>query len=101
MSVGINHPQVVELLSSASRGTTTSDVFTVQDNTSVILQLDITAKTGTNPTLDVVVYDAPSPSGPWSILYTFSQQTDVANAAAQPTRAPMPFVRAIGTVGGT
>lgn len=98
---GLTKPQVVTLLASALRGTATSDPTDLQDNNSVVLQLDVTAKAGTNPTLDVVVYDGPTKTGPWSVLYTFSQLTDSGNAAAAPTRMNMQFIRAIGTVGGT
>lgn len=103
---GISKPQVVEVFASASRGTTTSGVTDIQDNNALNAQLDVTAKTGTNPTLDVLIQDAPTANGPWSTLLTFTQATDVTNEmkSAVPTattRAPMPFVRGKGTVGGT
>lgn len=101
MTKAIALPTVDEIFASAARGTTTSNVQDLMDNNSVVLQLDVTAKSGTNPTLDVVVYDGPTASGPWSALYTFAQLTDAGNAAAAPTRAPMRYMRAIGTVGGT
>lgn len=102
MSKGITKPQVVDLFASKARGTTTSDTSSTEDNNAIVLQLDATAQSGTNPTLDVVVYDAPHSSGPWSTLYTFTQITSAtSNVAATPTRPPMRYIRAIATVGGT
>lgn len=101
MSKGITKPQIVTLWASGARGTTTSRAESTEDNNAVVLQLDVTAKSGTNPTLDVVVYDGPTENGPWSVLYTFSQLTDAGNVAAAPTRSPMGYIRAIATVGGT
>lgn len=94
-------PQVVQVFASGLRGTTTSGVTDLQDNNAVVLQLDVTAKDGTSPTLDLIVYDGPTESGPWSTLYTFVQATGTTNVAAMPTRSPMRYIRAIGTVGGT
>jgi hypothetical protein len=101
MTLAINKPTVHEIFSSAARGTTTSNVFATMNNNSVVLQLDATAVSGTNPTLDLVVQDGPSETGPWSTLYTFTQVTAAANQVAMPTRNPLPFIRAVGTVGGT
>lgn len=94
--------QVIPVLISASRGTTTSETKSLGDYNALVAFLDVTANTGTNPTLDVVVYDAPTSSGPWFSLITFTQVTgSTSNQAIAATRAPLPYVRAVGTVGGT
>lgn len=102
MTLAIAKPTVHEMFSSGSRGTTTSNVFATMDNEIAVLQLVVTAQSGTNPTLDLVVQDGPTDSGPWSTLNTFTQITGAtANVVTQVTRKPMPFIRAVGTVGGT
>lgn len=99
---GISKPQIATLFASASRATATSDPTDVQDNNQAVFQLDVTAQSGTGPTLDVVVQDAPTANGPWSTLYAFTQVTAATgNQVASPTRSPMPFIRAVGTVGGS
>jgi hypothetical protein len=99
MTMAIGQPSVNQMFSSAARGTTTSDIQAVMDNNAVVLQLVVTAQSGTNPTLDLVVH---TDSGPWSTFNTFTQITGAtANVVMAPSRKPMPFLRAVGTVGGT
>jgi hypothetical protein len=102
MTKAIAQPVVHNMFSSGSRGTTTSNVFATMNENSAVFQLDVTAQGGTNPTLDVVVQDGPTESGPWSTLVTFTQVTaSTGNQVIAASRAPMPFLRAVATVGGS
>jgi len=102
MTKAIAQPVVHNMFSSGSRGTTTSNVFATMNENSAVFQLDVTAQGGTNPTLDVVIQDGPTESGPWSTLVTFTQVTaSTGNQVIAASRAPMPFLRAVGTVGGS
>ncbi len=104
MSKGISKPQVVEIFSSKARTTspeTSTPVTDRQDNNTSLFALDVTVVSGTNPTLDVLIQDAPTSSGPWSTLVAITQATAAVNTVAVPTRPPMPFIRAVSTIGGT
>lgn len=93
------------VFNSAARGTTTSSILNISESnaTGLIGFLDVTAQAGTNPTLDVVVYDSPySTSGPFSVLVTFTQVTGATgNQVIAAARSPAKYLKVIGTVGGT
>lgn len=93
-----------QVFGSAARGTTTSATQNISQvqSTGMVGFLDATAQSGTSPTLDVVVYDSYSSSGPWSTLITFTQITAATgNQVIAASRSPASYVRAIATVGGS
>lgn len=93
-----------EPFASASRGTTTASVINLTNvpSTGLVSFLDVTAQTGTNPTLDVVIQDGYTSTGPWSTLITFTQVTAATgNQVIAASRAPNRFLRPVATVGGT
>lgn len=94
--------RVVNVFNSAARGTTTSTVSSIGDADGFVGFLDVTANSGTNPTLDVVIYDSADGSAPWFTLVTFTQVTGSTNSqVVAASRAPLPYTRAIATVGGS
>lgn len=93
-----------DVFTSASRGTTTSSTLNLQNvrATGLVGLLDVTANTGTNPTLDLVVQDSVNSTGPWFTLMTFTQVTgSTSNQTIVAARSPTRYVRVVGTVGGT
>jgi len=90
------------VFASAARGTTTSSTFSILDADGFVGFLDVTANAGSSPTLDVKFQDSADGNSPWFDLFSFTQVTgSTSNQVVAATRAPLPFVRAVGTVGGT
>lgn len=90
------------VLSSAARGTTTSSVFNIEHRTGMVAFLNVTAQSGTSPTLDVVIQDSPTGAAPWFTLASFTQVTgSTSSQTLVPSRAPAGTVRFVGTVGGS
>lgn len=83
-----NTEQVIMLPSQAfPAGNTIGAAIEAGGKTLVRLTLAATAKSGTNPTLDVTVQTARSPAGPWRSVGTFAQQSDVLLAMTAVTAA--------------
>ncbi len=66
---------------------------------SLITQLDVTAASGTNETLDVLIQESMD-GGTWYTLETYTQATGVTNAIKKSTET-MRYIRAKWTIGGT
>jgi len=86
----------------AARTTTgTSDVSDIFAE-AMAVTLDVTAASGTAPTLNVVLEDAPSSTGPWTTLATFAQKTVAAVEVQRVTsEAFHRYVRTRWTIAGT
>lgn len=92
------------IFSSAARATTTVTNVNLGgvQSTGLVGFLDATAQSGTSPTLDVVIYDSYSTSGPWSTLMTFTQITAATgNQVIAASRSPATYLKTIATVGGS
>lgn len=64
--------------------------------------LDVTAASGTTPSLTVVVEDAPTQNGPWTQLAAFAAQTAIGTNVQRITNSAIhSYVRARWTVSGT
>ena len=102
----VNEQSGANTLTIASAGTTVTKEFRELSNfENAAFFLDVTAISGTTPTLDVTIQVQDPISNKWSTLATFPQQTAV--TAASPGRPPvlsaLPGVnyRAQFVVGGT
>lgn len=78
----------------------TGEIYEMGDMTTLRLKLDVTAASGTTPTLDVIVETSPDGATEWQTVATFAQKTGVSYE-----RNVFPgcdrFVRAKYTIGGT
>ncbi len=92
-----------QVFTSASRGSTTSAWLDIGDATGLVSFLDVTANTGTNPTLDVKIQDSTDGVVAFDLTgAAFTQVTgSTSNQTAVATRAPARFIRVVSTVGGT
>jgi len=63
--------------------------------------LDVTAKSGTSPTLNVVIVTKDPVSGKWFTLVSFTQATDVTTERKVVTGNLGAFLAATWTIGGT
>jgi len=94
-------------LSSAARTTSgNSDPMEIDAAAGLVLSVETTARSGTSPTLDVRLEDAPTPTGPWatvgSITQVVSGTTLPSVQAVRATNAAINrYVRAGYTIGGT
>lgn len=68
--------------------------------TRIRLQLNVTAASGTTPTLDVVVEDSVDGTN-WNTIGTFAQKTAAGREVINITNLFFPTVRVRWTVGGT
>lgn len=94
--------RVVSVFDSAARGTTTSSVKSIGDADGFVGFLDVTANAGSSPTLDLKFQDSIDGSAPWFDLLSFTQVTgSTSSQVVAATRAPLPYVKAVGTVGGS
>jgi len=95
------HSTVDVALSSAARtASATSNVFKVEGAETLMMFLDITAKSG-SPTLDVKLQTSPD-QVQWFDASAFPQQTDVfADYNALTLRQYGKYVRVVGTFGGS
>ncbi|NOZ27969.1 MAG: hypothetical protein GXP39_07955 [Chloroflexi bacterium] len=93
--------QEMTLLALAARSAdVTGDAEDVADDVrEMAVYLNITAVSGTSPTLDVVVEDSPDGSV-WATLATFSTKTAVGVDVVRANRLGR-YVRARATIGGT
>lgn len=92
----------ITLMASAARtASTTSDTYEVGDKASLRLDLDITAASGTTPTLHVQIETrAAYSSGTWRVVDAFGPKT--ATGSERRTMAALDkFVRVVCTIGGT
>lgn len=95
--------RTLSIFTSAARATTTSSVFDIGDADALIGFLDVTAKSGTSPTLDVKFQDSPN-NATWFDLggTTFTQVTATTSSqTVVASRAPARYIRAVATVGGS
>ena len=67
----------------------------------VIVTLDITAVSGTLPTLDVLIEEWDAASGTYFTIDTFPQASTVSKVRRVVTGPHGPFIRASWTLGGT
>lgn len=102
------YPNVDTLFASAARtATATSAVFAgYGDATALIIQLDVTASSGTTPTLDVVIQDTVDGTN-WNTIYSFTQLVTTGRAVKRylpNIAADGPVtnqIRAVATIAGT
>jgi len=80
-------------------GVTVGPVFEVGDKGLARLQVEVSAKSGTSPTLDLTVQTSPDGYNGWSTVGTFTQRTDA--AAAPSSSAPAGLVMGSVTATGT
>ena len=96
-----NQKNIQTLFVSASRGTTTSSAIDIASANAFVSFLSVTAQSGTNPTLDVVIQDSLDNSV-WFTLITHTQVTaSTGTEVIAASRSPGRYIRAIATVGGT
>lgn len=101
-AVNITQQNAVDtLLASAARTTTgtSSEVAGFESATSLVVQLNVTAASGTSPTLDVVLQDTVDGTN-WNTVATFTQATAVTRSVQ---RVTVPFtnrLRISYTIGG-
>jgi hypothetical protein len=74
--------------------------FDLGDAEQIVATLDVSAASGTSPTLDVVIEDSADGSV-WNTLATFTQKTTIATEVLRITNAFHNRVRAKYTLGGT
>lgn len=88
------------LLESAARtATNTSDTFEMGARSMALLKLEITAVSGTNPTLDVVVQTS-SDNSTWRNAFVFGQCTTTGSIEREIPHCNF-YIRAVSTLGGT
>ena len=66
-----------------------------------VAKLDITAVSGTSPTLTVTVEESPNGSTGWTTHSSFTAATAVSNQIIDLKKRSQPFLRASWTIGGT
>lgn len=64
-------------------------------------QLDVTAASGTSPTLDVVIQDSLDGGATWNTIGTFAQRTAAARQVINVAAPFAPLLRVSWTIGGT
>ncbi|MHB9003991.1 MAG: hypothetical protein ACYC6C_07990 [Coriobacteriia bacterium] len=64
-------------------------------------QLDVTAASGTSPTLDVVIQDSLDGGTTWNTVGTFAQKTAAGREVINITTPFSPLLRISWTIGGT
>lgn len=87
--------------SAARTATFTSDTYEMGGLSTLRLLLDVTAASGTTPTLDVVVETSHDGVNNWRSLLTFEQKTTTGQSERQAVAGSDRFVRAVCTIGGT
>ena len=92
----------VTLLASAARTATVTGtaVTGLAAAKLLVLQLNVTAASGTSPTLDVVVQDTVDGTN-WNTIATFVQATGVTREVIRLTSAFTDRLRVVGTIDGT
>ena len=92
----------VTLLASAARTATVTGtaVKGLSAERLLVMQLNVSAASGTSPTLDVVVQDTVDGSN-WNTIATFAQATAVTREVIRLTTAFTDQLRVVGTIGGT
>lgn len=95
--------RLLTLVSPAARTATFfSDVEDVDPAEGLAVTLDVTAASGTTPTLNVLIEDAPNANGPWTTLLTFAQKTAAATEVQRSAAANFhSYLRARCTIAGT
>lgn len=97
----VSRGRAVSLAASAARtATAAGTALEIADKGAVRLLLDVTAVTGTNPTLDVTIETSYDGSTGWTSLGTFTQNTAVSSQRKNFSGADR-FVRASWVIGGT
>jgi hypothetical protein len=101
-SVGLNVPTLTaDVASAAITTTTTTAAFTPTTGSSYIIDIPVTAVTGTNPTLDVVVQESTDSGTNWFDVYHFPRITATGSYRSTSLTLRGNRVRYIQTVGGT
>lgn len=77
MTASEGNSELILLPSAARTADGTSAVFEAQNATRVAVTLDVTAASGTSPTLDVKLQGKDPASGEWFDIATFTQATGV------------------------
>lgn len=90
-----------ELLASAARTTSTNGgSMTVPVGRELIVTLDVTAASGTTPTLDVKLQHSPD-GAQWTDLGTSFAQKTAVGAEAKVFTGVHGYIRTVSTIGGT
>lgn len=101
MATGIYSKAAETVLASASRTSDDTATLNAARAESMRLFLDVTAATGTSPTLDIDVETQDPASGKWRVLTSFTQATGVTDEMVT-VSAPMGHaLRVSYTLGGT
>lgn len=96
-----NAVEKLTLAASAARTATgNSEWFPTPESGAAVLYLDITAVSGSTPTLDITIEVRDPLSGQTYTLATITQQTGVANLRQTQAAFPDAEVRAVWTIGG-
>jgi hypothetical protein len=100
MSSSLNIPRHATLHSGVITATGAGEIKS-HGGPNVVVVLDITAVSGTAPTLDVLIEEYDPASGTYFTIDTFPQQVGVAKVRRTVTGPHGPFIRASWTLGGT
>lgn len=98
------NPGMTETLVASAARTTSSDSGALKGFGApkvIRAQLNVTAASGTTPTLDVVIEDTLDNGATWNPIGTFTQKTAVAREAINITSPFADTIRVRWTVGGT
>lgn len=92
---------IVDVASAALTTTTTTAAFTPTFGTTYIVNIPVTAVTGTTPTLDVIVQESDDTGTNWFDVYHFPRITATGIYRSPPLTLRGNRVRYVQTVGGT
>jgi hypothetical protein len=100
--VGLQIPlRVADVASAALTTTTTTAAFTPTFGTTYVVNIPVTAVSGTSPTLDVVVQESDDDGTNWFDVYAFPRITATGMYRSPPLTLRGNRVRYVQTVGGT
>jgi hypothetical protein len=92
---------VADVASAAITTTTTTAAFTPTFGTTYIVNIPVTAVTGTNPTMDVGVEESDDTGTNWFRVYDFERMTAVGMYRSEPLTLRGNRVRYVQTIAGT
>lgn len=101
-SANLGIPSIItDVASAAITTTTTTAAFTPTFGTTYIINMPVTAVTGTTPTLDIGVEESDDSGTNWFRVYDFPRITAVGSYRSPPLTLRGNRVRYVQTVGGT
>jgi hypothetical protein len=90
-----------DVASGAIATTTTSATITPSNGTSYLIDIPVTAVSGTNPTLSVAVQESPDSGTNWYTVYTFPTITAIGSYTSPMITLTGNRIRYVQTIGGT